>query len=143
MISIRQSMFETNSSSTHVFCIPGHKSLKIPKEIKLSQLQKFVDISDNKQKSIEDKLAYMYDKACDNNAGASFIEYLQAKGITVINDTKYEFDGYMFNFDFNENDLDNFLFNDDAKTFYVCNEKDEKNVEKLQDEGYKIIEIRE
>lgn len=33
MIQIRTNMLETNSSSTHVFCIPGHKSLKIPKEI--------------------------------------------------------------------------------------------------------------
>lgn len=100
MIQIRNGIFETNSSSTHVFCIPSTKSLKIPKEIKLSSLDRYVDVTT--EMSIEDRIAYMYDRAKDNNSEASFIEYLKAKGINVIDDRKYEFDGYMFNFDFTQ-----------------------------------------
>ena len=77
-------MFETNSSSVHAFCIPGNNSLEIPKEIKLSQLDRYVDITNIN--SIEDKLAYMYSEAEDNECKSDFIEYLRSKGITIIND---------------------------------------------------------
>ena len=138
MIQIRSSQFETNSSSTHVFCIPSTKSLKIPKEIKLSSLDRYVDITT--EMSIEDRIAYMYDRAKDNNSEASFIEYLKAKGINVIDDRKYEFDGYMFNFDFTESQLDSFLFDPDSK-FLLDDDIDE--YKHLEDEGYQLIVIRE
>ena len=136
MIQIRNSMFETNSSSTHVFCIPGTKSLKMPKEIKLSSLDRYVDITT--EMSIEDRIAYMYDIARDNNSEESFIAYLRDKGINVIDDREYEFDSYMFNHEFNESQLDSFLFDPDAK--FLLDPSDSE-CKKLTDEGYKLIEI--
>lgn len=136
MIQIRNSMFETNSSSTHVFCIPGTKSLKMPKEIKLSSLERYVDITT--EMSIEDRIAYMYDIAKDNNSEESFIAYLRAKGITVIDDREYEFDSYMFNHDFTESELDSFLFDPNAKFLL---DPGSSECKKLEDEGYKLVEI--
>ena len=138
MIQIRNGIFETNSSSTHVFCIPSTKSLKIPREIKLSSLDRYVDITT--EMSIEDRIAYMYDRAKDNNSEASFIEYLKAKGINVIDDRDYEFDCYMFDYDFTESQLDSFLFDPDSK-FLLDDESDE--CKRLKDEGYKLIVIHE
>jgi hypothetical protein len=90
--------------------------------------------------SIEDRIAYMYDRAKDNNSEASFIEYLKAKGINVIDNRKYEFDGYMFNFDFTESQLDSFLFDPDSK-FLLDDDIDE--CKHLENEGYQLIVIRE
>ncbi len=139
MINIRQGLFETNSSSTHSFCIPGHKSLKIPKEIRMSQLNRYVDPCH--LDTIEDRIAYMYCEAEDNNYRADFIDYLKHKGIEIIDDRTdpYDFPGYMFNYDFNESELDNFLFNPDSK-FILDGSYDELN--RLEKEGYSIIDVR-
>lgn len=138
MIQIRNGLFETNSSSVHAFCIPGSKSLKIPKEIKLSQLDRYVDITDIN--SIEDKLAYMYSEADDNECKSDFIEYLRSKGITIINDLEdsSSFNAGMFDYEFTEDKLDNFLFNPDSTVLF--NPKYEE-IEKLKNDGYDIVEI--
>lgn len=138
MINIRQGLFETNSSSVHSFCIPGDKSLKIPKEIRMSQLCRYVDPFH--LDTIEDKIAYMYNEAEDNNYEADFIEYLRHKGIKIIDDRTdpYDFPGYMFNYEFNESDLDNFLFNPDSELI-IDGRYDE--IKRLEDQGYNIIDV--
>lgn len=137
MIQIRNGLFETNSSSVHAFCIPGNKSLKIPKEIKLSQLNRYVDITDIN--SIEDKLAYMYSEAEDNGCKSDFIEYLRSKGITIIDDLEdnNSFNAGMFNYDFTEDKLDNLLFNPDSAILFNPSYEE---IKKLKNDGYDIIE---
>ncbi len=118
MIQIRQSMFETNSSSADVFCIPPNPSLKIPKEIKMSRLM--VDTySLDKNASVEDKLAFMYNKAEDEGHAAEFIQYLSYKGINIINDVgdTFDYDSYMFGYNMKQEDLDAFLF--DSSSIYL------------------------
>jgi len=118
MIQIRQSMFETNSSSADVFCIPPSPSLKIPKEIKMSRLM--VDTySLDKNASVEDKLSFMYNKAEDEGHAVAFIQYLTYKGINVINDVgdTFDYDSYMFGYNMKQEDLDAFLF--DSNSIYL------------------------
>lgn len=138
MIKIRKNIFETNSSSTNVFCIPSTKSIKIPKEIKLSALMKNV-YSLDENSTTEDKLAFMYNKAEDCGSREAFIAYLESKGIVIIKDIdNFIFDDYMFGSCFSESDLDNFLFNPDSKYFLNPGEKEWRKVN-----DYKIVEIRE
>ena len=136
IIWIRNGLFETNSSSVYAFCIPGNNSLKIPKEIKLSQLDRYVDITNIN--SIEDKLAYMYSEAEDNGCKSDFIEYLRSKGITIINDLEdnNSFNARMFNYNFTEDKLDNLLFNPDSTILF--NPRYEE-IKKLESDGYDII----
>lgn len=118
MIQFRQSMFETNSSSADVFCIPPSPSLKIPKEIKMSRLM--VDTySLDKNASVEDKLSFMYNKAEDEGHAVAFIQYLTYKGINVINDVgdTFDYDSYMFGYNMKQEDLDAFLF--DSNSIYL------------------------
>ena len=140
MIQIRNGLFETNSSSVHAFCIPGNKSLKIPKEIKLSQLNRYVCITDIN--SIEDKLAYMYSEAEDNGCKSDFIEYLRSKGITIIDDLEDNdsFNAGMFNYEFTEDKLDNLLFNPDSMILF---NPEYEEIKKLEKDGYKIIEVHQ
>lgn len=118
MIQFRQSMFETNSSSADVFCIPSSPSLKIPKEIKMSRLT--VDTySLDKNASVEDKLSFMYNRAEDEGHAVAFIQYLTYKGINVINDVgdTFDYDSYMFGYNMKQEDLDAFLF--DSNSMYL------------------------
>lgn len=118
MIQFRQSMFETNSSSADVFCIPPSPSLKIPKEIKMSRLM--VDTySLDKNASVEDKLSFMYNRAEDEGHAVAFIQYLTYKGINVINDVgdTFDYDSYMFGYNMKQEDLDAFLF--DSNSIYL------------------------
>lgn len=139
MIKIRENLFETNSSSTNVFCIPSTKSVKIPKEIKLSALMADV-YSLDENSTTEDKLAFMYNKAEDYGNRDAFIAYLESKGIVIIRDIdNFSFDDYMFGSHFSESNLDNFLFNPDSKYFLNPGEKEWQKVP----EDYQIVEIRE
>ena len=126
IIQIRNGLFEINNS------------LKIPKEIKLSQLDRYVDITNIN--SIEDKLAYMYSEAEDNECKSDFIEYLRSKGITIINDLEdnNSFNARMFNYNFTEDKLDNLLFNPDSTILF--NPRYEE-IKKLESDGYDIIKI--
>lgn len=142
MIQIRDEMFETNSSSVHIFCIPGHKSLRIPKELKISTISNYVSLEEDSP--IIDRIAYMYDLAKDNGYEDAFISYLRAKGINIIDDREYEFNSYMLGNDFTEEELDNFLFNPDAKYLYESDYTASvaSKLERLEDEGYQFVEVR-
>lgn len=116
MFQIRQSMFETNSSSADVFALPPNPSLKIPKEVKMSRLMVATYSLDNVHNSVEDKLAYMYTKAEDEGNAAEFLQYLNYKGINVINDVgaTFDYDSYMFGYRITQENLDAFLFDSDS-----------------------------
>lgn len=126
MIQVRQSMFETNSSSTDVFCIPSNPSLKIPKEIKMSRLMADTYYLDENA-SVEDKLSFMYNRAEDNGNASSFIQYLAHKGINVINDVgdTFDYDSWMFGFNMTQENLDAFLF--DSNSLYFDSPWDNHN----------------
>lgn len=131
MIQIRNSMFETNSSSADVFCIPSSPSLKIPKEIKISRLM--VDTySLDKNASVEDKLAFMYNKAEDEGHATEFIQYLTYKGINVINDVgdTFNYDSYMFGYYMQQENLDAFLFDSNSMYLDTPNYEEYKNIPK-------------
>ena len=131
MIQIRQSMFETNSSSADVFCIPPSPSLKIPKEIKMSRLM--VDTySLDKNASVEDKLAFMYNKAEDEGHAAEFIQYLSYKGINIINDVgdTFDYDSYMFGYNMTQENLDAFLFDSNSMYLDTPDYEEYKNIPK-------------
>ena len=118
MFNIRQGLFETNSSSADVFCIPKNPSLKIPKEIKMSRLM--VDTYNlDKNASIEDKLSFMYNRAEQEGNASSFIQYLAHKGINVISDVGdiFDFDSWMFGFNMSQENLNAFLFDSDSIYF--------------------------
>lgn len=125
MYNIRQGLFETNSSSADVFCIPKNPSLKIPKEIKMSRLMTHT-YSLEETASMEDKLAFMYNKAEDEGNAADFLQYLTNKGINVINDVgnTFEFDSYMFGYYMEQKSLDAFLF--DPNSMYLHTLEDEE-----------------
>jgi hypothetical protein len=131
MIQIRNSMFETNSSSADVFCIPSSPSLKIPKEIKMSRLM--VDTYNlDKNASVEDKLSFMYNKAKDEGHTTEFIQYLSYKGINVINDVgdTFDYDSYMFGYYMEQKDLDAFLFDSNSMYLDTPNYEEYKNISK-------------
>ena len=131
MIQIRQSMFETNSSSADVFCIPSSPSLKIPKEIKMSRL--YVDTySLDKNASVEDKLSFMYNRAEEAGCAAEFIKYLTYIGINVINDVGdlFEYNPYMFGYNMEQKDLDAFLFDSNSICLDTPTYDEYKNISK-------------
>ena len=143
MITIRHNIFETNSSSTHTFIIPRDGALKIPKQIKMSELRKFDNLSDG-QNDTKDKLSRMYEFALDNNCESEFLDYLRSKGITIINDLNIngQFNDSMFGHYISEEDLDNLLFND--STIYRYNKLttlDERK--KLLENDESFFEIKE
>lgn len=119
MFNIRQSMFETNSSSADVFALPPNPSLKIPKEMKMSRLLVSTYDLEYGYASVEDKLAFMYNKAEDEGNAAEFLQYLNYKGITVINDVgdTFDYDSYMFGYNMTQENLDAFLF--DSSSMYL------------------------
>lgn len=121
MLQIRKRIFETNSSSADVFCIPPSLSLKIPTEIKISRLmvEPYNTECLDKDASVEDKLAFMYNRAEEEGNAAEFIQYLVSKGINVINDVEdtFDYDEDMFGFYIKQEDLDGFLF--DPESMYI------------------------
>ena len=121
MINIRKGTFETNSSNADVFCIPPSPSLKIPTEIKISRLmvEPYNTECLDKDASVEDKLAFMYNRAEEEGNAAEFIQYLVSKGINVINDVEdtFDYDADMFGFYIKQEDLDGFLF--DPESMYI------------------------
>lgn len=121
MINIRKGTFETNSSSADVFCIPPSPSLKIPTEIKISRLmvEPYNTECLDKDASVEDKLAFMYNRAEEEGNAAEFIQYLVSKGINVINDVEdtFDYDEDMFGFYIKQEDLDGFLFDPESMYF--------------------------
>ena len=134
MIQIRNGLFETNSSSTHSFVYSNDDRLNIPKEVSLSDLNRYGSLDDSP--SIKDRLGFFYDLACDNDKGEEFIEYLKSKGITIKQPEKYSYDGNMCSYKYiSEEELDHILFNTSVK--YYHNE----NVKK--DENEKVVNFRE
>lgn len=141
MINIRNSLFETNSSSSHMFILPPGNTQKIPKEIKLSKLMN-VDYITSDKPTVEEKLAFMYHLADENCTTLEYLNYLRSKGINVINDinpNSHEYDSYMFGNFMNQSDLEQFLFNPDAEYSFSA------DWEKLKEYpgDYRIVKIRE
>lgn len=135
MISIRNSMFETNSSSAHTFILPSDsKNLKIPKYIKLDG--RFRDTTEQ-----IDRINFMYRLADDYGYGDIFIRYLESKGIKVELSNTEDFVEQMCSyFSISKDDLDNVCFNTD-----IISEDnyEEYNTKLMNDPNYKIIAIRE
>ena len=138
MYQVRQSCFETNSSSVDVLCIPPSGNVAFPKTIKFSVLRRDVgDLDENP--SVEDKLAFMYDSACEHGCGDSFINYLINKAIVIEYDTGYDYyDDDMFGFNMFEEQLDLFLFSRDAKILHNPYSKD---VDDLEQQGFSTERI--
>ncbi len=135
MIEIRQSMFETNSSSVHVLVIPKDTSISIPHKVFLSGGE-YGWSADTEY----DTLNYFYQACLDNGREEldKFFEYLKRKGVEEIhapeinwvksewNGKEYEYaennDGYidhcgeipLDDLFANENLLDRFLFGNDS-----------------------------
>ncbi|MEE3344022.1 MAG: hypothetical protein VZS44_08030 [Bacilli bacterium] len=114
MIQIRQSMFETNSSSSHTFMIPKNSiPLRIPSSINLRK-------QNYPEDSIENRICLIYNYAEYYGDGDNFIKYLQSKGVEVEEmDDRIELPcSHIFK---NEAQLDKFLFGEDVtetvKTF--------------------------
>ena len=133
MIQIRNRLFETNSSSVNVFYIPETGSLKIPKEIKMSELNRDIYTADECVDTIT-KIAFMYNEAKDVGNGNEFIRYLTRKGIKIVDDLDdNDYDEFMCSQHIDETVLDHLLFNDD--TLCVLN-PDYRNKD-----GYKKVEF--
>ena len=143
MINIRNSLFETNSSSSHMFILPPGNTQKIPKEIKLSKLMS-VDYITSDKPTVEEKLAFMYHLAYENCNTLDYLNYLSSKGINVIDDinsnpNSYEYYAYMFGNFMNQSDLEQFLFNPDAEYSFSA---DWEKVKQYPGD-YRIVKIRE
>ncbi len=143
MIQLRCGQFETNSSSTHTFIIPKDGALKIPKQIKMSELRKFDSLSEG-QNDTKDKLSRMYEFALDHNCETEFLDYLRNKGITVIDDlnNNSQYNDFMCGSYISEEDLDNLLFND--STIYRHNKQTTmEERKKLIENDESFFEIKE
>ena len=135
MIQIRNGLFETNSSSVNVFCIPETGSLKIPKEIKMSELNRDIYTADECVDTIT-KIAYMYNEARELGNDNEFIRYLTKKGIKIIDDLDDDdYYDYMCGKQIDETVLDHLLFNDDTVCLFNPSRSSYKD-------GYKIVEFR-
>ena len=133
MIQIRNRLFETNSSSVNVFYIPETGSLKIPKEIKMSELTRDIDCADECVDTIT-KIAFMYNEAKDVGNGNEFIRYLTRKGIKIIDDLDdNDYDEFMCSQHIDEIVLDHLLFNDDTLCLL--------NPDYRHKDGYKKVEF--
>lgn len=99
-IKIRQSVFETNSSSTHSICIPKEADVTFPSSLHFSfgEFGWEWDTLD----SIEEKASYLYTGLIGNNRKLDFdkiVELLKSKGMEVtsqsINEEKSWDNGYV------------------------------------------------
>lgn len=132
MFSIRQGMFETNSSSVHSFIIPkDSKALKIPKSVKL--------YGTADPTTPEGRIQYMYDLADDFGFGTDFRRYLKSKGITIEDEYEPEPDtpSLLGCIGLTEQEFEQVLFNPEAIS------RDDPKFDKLYKSGdYDYIGIR-
>lgn len=132
MLQVRESVFETNSSSVHSFVLPkDNDELKIPKSIKL-----FGQADPTTQ---EGRIRYMYELADEHGNGEDFILYLKSKGITIEDDFVEEPSSSLFScLGITEKEFENVLFNPNIVS---CD--DATNYNKIKKtENYKYITIR-
>lgn len=134
MIQIRNSMFETNSSSVNTFMIPKETELTIPSKVTLTNSY-ICDIY-----SIEGRINYLYDLAYQYNVADDFIEYLQSKGIIIERKNKNSNDNPLGMIFRNTDQLDRFLFGEGIKDVsYLSFTQEEIDKEK----NFDIISIHD
>lgn len=131
MFSIRQGMFETNSSSCHSFLISKDCSAsKIPTSIKLK--------GSTDPTTQEGRIRFLYDQANMYGYGRDFVEYLMSKGVQIEDfDIKVDFSDLCNRFGIDEQQLDLICFGNDVISEYQ-NEYDKHYMDR---ENYEHVDI--
>ena len=137
MLQIRQSCFETNSSSVHVFCISNGGTREIPSEIKLSELvANRWDYNDGD--CVKNKIQICYDIADEQNKADAFLTFLHKNGVNIIYDLEDEDMNGLRVFS-SDKEMADFIFNSESKSFDTDNNYTERIIEDLEKEGWTNI----
>ena len=141
MYSIRQGLFETNSSSSHMLCISNNPSaMKIPAQIKVSDLKKTGWVQEGTNETL-DKLRCLYFLAEQEAAEDSFIQWLHNSfGIEIIYDDDENEDVAEKIFGYSTELLGKWLFTENSE---YHSDMHYKTREELKHQGWEVLVISE
>lgn len=141
MYSIRQGLFETNSSSCHTLCISNNPSaMKIPAQVKISDLKKVGWVQEGTNDTL-DKLRCLYFFAEQEAAEDSFIQWLHNSfGIEIIYDDGEDEDAAEKIFGCSTELLGQWLFTENSEYHADMHYK---TWEELKQQGWKVLVISE
>lgn len=141
MYSIRQGLFETNSSSCHTLCISNNPSaMKIPAQVKISDLKKMGWVQEGTNDTL-DKLRCLYFFAEQEAAEDSFIQWLHNSfGIEIIYDDDENEDVAEKIFGYSTELLGKWLFTENSE---YHSDMHYKTREELKHQGWEVLVISE
>ncbi len=136
MKQIRQGQFETNSSSTHVFCISNDGARQKPVDVKMSEIKDIWSMDDGT--SFEKKVACLYSITRELGLDDQFLNYLSSRNINIIHDGDYSDISNGFGVFKSEKEIDNYLFNAESKSEDIDNNYAGDVIDKYTDKGYTV-----
>lgn len=141
MYSIRQGLFETNSSSSHMLCISNNPSaMKIPAQIKVSDLKKTGWVQEGTNETL-DKLRCLYFLAEQEAAEDRFIQWLHNSfGIEIIYDDWEDEDVAERIFGYSTELLGKWLFTENSE---YHSDMHYKTREELEQQGWEVLVFHE